>query len=323
MRRIAGFMLAVLFVAGSAWAQDFKGTGRLTGRVVDEQGKGLENVLVQAKYPQVLGAVLEARTDKNGQWMVSDVAEGAWDLTFDLDGYVSAKASTDVDETGRAEPVRTTLKKQFDPNAFIQEQGKKAAALMEQKKYADARAVYEGIISKVPAVSGQMQVFLAQTYSLEGKPAQAAERLKAGLAKDPGNQQMKLMLVTAKRETGALEEAQKTGATLDESKLTDPGVPNSFGLALVKKQRPADALPYFDKAIERFPRTGESYYYRALALVDLVNAQKDLKDPVRIERLGRIKADLTKYLELAPPTSADAENARKLLEQIDKQIVAK
>jgi len=308
-----------MLMATSAWAQEWRGSGRLMGRVVDEQGKALEGVIVRASFPVVVGALLEAKTNKSGDWTVDDVGEGDWELTFEKDGYDPAKASAEVDESGRSTPLRTTLKKAFDPNAFIRDEGKKADALIEQKKYAAARAVYDGIIAKVPEVSAQMQPFLARTYFLEGKPDKSVEHLKAGLAKDPGNVQMKLLLVSMLLETGAIDEASQVLSTVDEANISDVALWVNFGLSLLKKQKSAEALPYFDKAVARFPQTPEAYYYRALALVELVNAQKDPNDPERIARIGRIKADLTKFLELAP-TSPEVENVKKLLEQVEKLI---
>jgi predicted Zn-dependent protease len=308
-----------MLMATSAWAQEWRGSGRLMGRVVDEQGKALEGVIVRASFPVVVGALLEAKTNKSGDWTVDDVGEGDWELTFEKDGYDPAKASAEVDESGRSTPLRTTLKKAFDPNAFIRDEGKKADALIEQKKYAAARAVYDGIIAKVPEVSAQMQPFLARTYFLEGKPDKSVEHLKAGLAKDPGNVQMKLLLVSMLLETGAIDEASQVLSTVDEANVSDAALWVNFGLSLLKKQKSAEALPYFDKAVARFPQSPEAYYYRALALVELVNAQKDPKDPERIARIGGIKADLTKFLQLAP-TSPEVENVKKLLEQVEKLI---
>ena len=320
MRRIAGFTLALVLMAGVAWAQDWRGTGRLMGKVVDEQGKPLDGVVVHASLPALTHGVLaEAKSDKKGEWSVEDVAEGGWELSFEKDGYHPSKANADVDENGRSSPVRTALKKMFDPNAFIKEEGTKAEALMAQKNYAAARAVYEGIIAKVPEVSGQMQQFLARTYYMDGKLAEASAHLKEGLAKDPANAQMKILLVTILLETGSTDEAAQVLAGLEETKITEPTLWVNFAVALVKKQKAADAVAYLDKAVAKFPQTPEPYYYRAVVLVDLVNAQKDPKDPERVARVAKMRADLTKFLQLAP-TSPDAENAKKLLEQIDKQV---
>ncbi|MBE3072246.1 MAG: hypothetical protein IMZ67_04660, partial [Acidobacteria bacterium] len=106
-------------------------------------------------------------------------------------------------------------------------------------------------------------------------------------------------------------------STIDDASITDPQIYLCFGLAWITKQRSAEALPYLDKAVARFPQSPGGYYYRANALIDLVNAEKDPKNPQRIERLARIKADLQKFLQIAP-NAPEAEHVRKLLEQIEK-----
>ncbi len=323
MSRIAGFTVALILVATGVFAQEWRGPGRLMGTVVDEQGKGLEGVIVHASLPAYHGILAESKSNKKGEWTIDDVGEGGWDLTFELNGYVAGKASCDVDQDGRSRPVRVTLKKAFDPNAFIQEEGKKAAALTNQKKFAEARAVYESIGARVPEVSPQMQQFVAQTYYLEGNAAKAAEIQKAVLARNPNDTDVKLRLIGYLVEAGSTDEAAPILKTVEDAKITSAAPYADFGLALMKKQRSADALPYLDKAIARFPQSPEPYYYRANALADLVNAQKDNpKDPVRLERIAKIKADLTKFLELAP-TSPAAEDAKKLLEQVEKMLVQK
>jgi tetratricopeptide (TPR) repeat protein len=314
--RIAGFMLGIALIASGAWAQDWRGEGRLAGKVVDEQGKPLDGVRVRAAFAATVGAI-EAKTDKRGDWTIEGVAEGTWQLTFEKDGYHPAEATSEVEEGGRSAAVRTTLKKVFDPNAFIKEEAKKADALMSQKKFAEARVVYEGIVAKVPEITGPMQQNLARTYYLEGKLDKAVEHMKAGLAMDPANVQAKMLLASVLVESGALDEASQLLSTIDDSSITDPQIYLSFGLALITKQRSADALPYLDKAVARFPQSPQAYYYRANALIDLVNAEKDPKNPQRIERLGKIKADLQKFLQIAP-NAPEAEHVKKLLEQIEK-----
>ena len=109
MARIAGTVLAVLLAASSVFAQEWRGQGRISGKVVDEQGKALQNVMVQATLPNVLGAVVQSKTDKRGEWVVDDVAEATWDLVFQLNGYDPVKSTADVDDSGRATGLKTVL----------------------------------------------------------------------------------------------------------------------------------------------------------------------------------------------------------------------
>ncbi len=322
MSRVAGFVMAFMLLATGVWAQEWRGSGRLMGKVVDDKGAAVEGVIVSASLPAFHGVLAQGKSDKKGEWTIDDVGEGNWDLIFEKDGFISAKGSSDVDENGRSSLVKTTLKKAFDPNAFIQEEGKKAQALMDQKKFAEARTVYEGISAKVPQVAGQMQQFVAQTYYLEGKPDKAAQLAKEILATDPGNAPVKLLLVGALLESGSIDEAAPILKSIEDAKITDPAIYANFGLALMKKQQPGDAIQYLDKAVARFPQSPEAYYYRAKAQADLVNAIKDPKDPARIEKLGKMKDDLKKFLALAP-TSPGAEDAKNLLDQVEKMLAAK
>jgi tetratricopeptide (TPR) repeat protein len=318
MARIVGTALAVLLVATSVSAQEWRGEGRLSGKVVDEQGKALTGVAVQASLPGVIGATLQAKTDKRGEWAVNDLAAATWQIVFDLDGYEPEKATEEVDDMGRSPSIKTVLKKKFDPNAFIQTEARRGDALMQQKKFAEARAVYEGIVAKVPQVTSGMQLYIARTYYAEGQPAKAIEHLRIGLEKDPASTQTRLLLASMLAQVGSVDEAKQVASALDETKLPSPDLYLDLGFGLLKQQKAAEALQYLEKAVDKFPQSAEAYYYRASALIELVNAEKDLKNPVRVERMGRIKADLNKFLQLAPD-APQVETVKKLLEQLDKR----
>ena len=314
--RSAIVVLGIVLTASASWAQEWKGNGRLTGRVVDEQGKPLERVAIRASFPAVVGA-LEAKSDKKGDWAIDDVAEGTWQLIFEKDGYHPGQATSEVDESGRAAAVRTTLKKVFDPNAFIQSEGKKAEDLMAQKKFAEARAVFQSIIARVPEITGPMQVNLARTYYGEGALDIAIERLKQGVAATPGNAQPRLLLLNMLLEKGSIDDATQLLGTVDQAAISGPEVYLNFSSVLITAKKPAEALAYLEKAVTRFPQSPQPYYYRAVALIEVVNTKTDPKDPERIELLTRVKADLEKFLKLSP-TGPEADEVRKLLEQIAK-----
>jgi hypothetical protein len=70
--------------------------------------------------------------------------------------------------------------------------------------------------------------------------------------------------------------------------------------------------------VARFPQAPQPYYYRATALIEILNTKKDPKDPARVDLLARIKADLGKFLQISP-TGPEAEQVKKLLEELAKQ----
>jgi tetratricopeptide (TPR) repeat protein len=317
MSRTFGCVLAVLLIATGAWAQDLRGEGLLNGKVVDEQGKGIPNVRVRALYIGT-GTYLEAKSDKNGEWSVENVAEGSWEVNFDADGYHPAKVNTDVDESGRSPSLRTTLKKIFNPNDFIKEQGAKAEALMKKGDAAGARALYEAIIEKVPEVKGQMQEFLARTY-YNDKPRnlpKAIECMKAAMAADPQNVRTKVATLSMLLEAGSTDEALQMAKEVGDENLDD-SIFTAFGITMLNQKKFEEATAYFDKAIAKGPKSGDPYYYRARAQVEVFNAQKDPKDPTRMERMKKIQADLQQYLKLSPKGAAAAD-AKNLLDQLAK-----
>lgn len=316
MGRIGGLVLAIVLLATGAWAQEWRGAGRLTGKVVDTQGKPIEGVIVKASYPAVVGAI-EARTNKNGEWSVDEVAEGSWRVTFERDGYHPAEATIDVDESGRAAPLNTKLEKVFDPNEFIGEQVKKADELLKQRKFGDARKAYEQVVEKVPEVVGPMQVYIARTYYEERNLGKTVEHLEKGVELDPANSQARLMLTSVYLERGDIDKASKMMASIDESAIPDAGIYLNFGVALLKQGKSAEAMKHLDKAVSRFPNTAEAYYYRANANIDLFNAEKDPESPAKVKRLETIKADLQKFLQLAP-NAPEAAQVKALLEQLSK-----
>jgi tetratricopeptide (TPR) repeat protein len=91
-------------------------------------------------------------------------------------------------------------------------------------------------------------------------------------------------------------------AALDKvppDKITDPGPYLNMGIILYNKKQAAAAEEAFNKALAVNADLADAYYYRALARLQL-------------KRIPEAKADLKKYLELAP-TGADAADAKELL----------
>ena len=98
-----------LALATPALAQDWKGLGRLEGRVLDPDGKPLPDVAVKMDLPS-RGGGTTLKTDKKGRWAIAGVASGRWDLDFTAPGYVVKKVSVSLPtEETRLPPVEVKL----------------------------------------------------------------------------------------------------------------------------------------------------------------------------------------------------------------------
>jgi tetratricopeptide (TPR) repeat protein len=274
--------------------------GRVGGKVTDEQGKPLEGVTITFDLPGSGGT--QAKTDKKGEWALGGIARGAWHLDFEKPGYDTVRITVSIEELSRVPPIQTTLKASApDPTTVIQGELVKGAGLLNEKKFAEARAIYESILAKYPQAS-QVEPLIARTYYGEKQFDKAIEHLKIAVEKNPAAIENKLLLGNILIEQGRAEEGRQLLASVDDAAVKDPTTFVNVGISLLNQNKPDEALSYFEKAIARFPQSGDAYYYRALVRLQKTDTEG-------------AKADLRKFLELAP-NAPEAPAARKALEQI-------
>jgi len=294
-------VIFVLAVATAAGAQDWRGAGRLSGTITDDSGKPLDGAVVKAQMAGSGGST-EVKTNKKGEWALNGISGGQWNLDFQKDGYETSKITATVQEHSPNPPVTTKLKKAAaDPNVTLQADLKKASDLMAQQKPAEARAIYEGILQQHPDAT-QLEPYIARTYYAEHQLDPAIEHLRKAIADDPNNVEVKLLLANVLAEKGDADESKALVASIDDSKITDPTVMLNIGIGLLNQKKPQDALTWFDKSVTRFPQNADGYYYRGITNLQL--AKNDAA-----------KADLTKFLELAP-NAPEAATAKGILDKL-------
>ena len=304
----SALVIALVFVGSVASAQEWRGMGRVGGKVVDEEtGKPIEGVTVKATLPTAGSrGPNEGKSNSKGEWAVGGVSSGTWALDFSKEGYETRSISVPVSEGGGSRPMEIRMKKKVapppDPNVLLKGELTKAAALMNEKKFAEARAIYEALAAKYPDVK-QFRPLIARTYHGEGNKAAAIVELRKALEQDPDNVEVKLLLGTTLMEEGKADDARAILAAIDESKIVDPAVLINIGIGLINDRKHAEAVPWFDKAVARFPQHADSYYYRGIAYVTL-------------GKVAEAKADLTKFISMAPADAPELPTAKQLLASI-------
>jgi tetratricopeptide (TPR) repeat protein len=299
-------LLLFVFVL-AATAQEWRGMGRVGGKVVDEEsGKPIEGVTVKAMLPTSQNRGPESKSNGKGEWAIGGVANGNWSIDFTKDGYETRSITVQISESGRIPPMEIKMKKKAAPvadsTAVIQAQLVKAASLMNEKKFAEARAIYADLAAKYPDLK-QFRPLIARTYHGEGNKTAAADQLRKALEQDPTNIELKLLLGTTLMELGKADEARTMLSAVDESKIIDPAVFINIGIGLINERKHADAVPWFDKAIARFPQHADSYYYRGISFVTLGKA-------------AEAKADLEKFVSMASPDAPELATAKQILTSI-------
>lgn len=301
-------LLTSLLVAVPATGQDWRGLGRVGGKVVDDSGKPLEGVAIRAMLPSAGNKGPDTRSNAKGEWAIGGVARGDWALDFAKDGYETKRISISISEVARIPPMEVALTKKAapapDPNTAIKEKLIEAAALMTAKRFAQARAVYEELAAAYPEVK-QFRPLIARTYHGEGNTTEAIAQLRQAVAQDPENVEVKLLLSNLLMEDGKDAAARELLDSVDESRVTDPNTFVNVGIALINDGKHGDAVPWFDKAIDRFPQQPDAYYYRGISRLSL-------------GQQAEAKADLQKYVSLAPPDAPELPLAKKILESMGK-----
>lgn len=305
---MGSIVLAAVLSPTGADAQEWRGMGRAGGKVVDEQtGQPIDGVTVKATMPRSGNrGPGDSKSNAKGDWAVGGVASGEWALDFVKDGYETKSISVPIFEGGNRRPMEIRLKKKAAPppdaNAAIKGKLVEAAAKMDAKEYAAARAIYEELSAKHPEVR-QFRPLIARTYHGEGNKAAAIEQLRKAVAEDPENLEVKVLLGTTLMEDGRNDEARQMLASVDDAKVADPAVFLNIGIGLINDKKQADAVTWFDKAIARFPQHPDGYYYRGISFISL-------------GKTAEAKADLEKYVSIAPPDAAELATAKKILETI-------
>lgn len=307
--KLTGLMvLTVVLSVTSAAAQEWRGMGRAGGKVLDDQtGQPIEGVTVKAVMPRSANrGPGDGKTNSKGEWAVGGLASGEWALDFTKEGYETRNISVPISEGGNRGRMEIRLKKTAPPppdaNVAIKAKLVEAAGKMEAKEYAAARAIYEDLVAQHPEVK-QFRPLIARTYHGEGNKAAAIEQLRKAAAEDPENLEVKMLLGTTLMEEGKNDEARQVLASVDEARITDPAVLLNIGIGLINDKKQADAIPWFDKAIARFPQHPDGYYYRGISYLSL-------------GKNTEAKADLQKYVTIAPPTAPELATAKQILESL-------
>jgi hypothetical protein len=101
-------LLAFVLIVSSAAAQ-MTATGKITGKVVDEQGAPLPGVAVEGESPRLVGKAM-AVTDETGSFRLFALPSGTYVVTFTLQGFQPLKRDGIVLQLEQTITLNATLK---------------------------------------------------------------------------------------------------------------------------------------------------------------------------------------------------------------------
>jgi hypothetical protein len=314
MRTLRFLVVGVLLAVGTASAQEWKGTATLSGTVTDPGGKAISGATVTLTFMAAKAGPPEMKTNGKGEWEQKNVANGNWLVRIAKEGFEPKESQIDVG--GQAKnphlDVRLAPVGSGGANAALTEGDQKARALVAEKKYAEARAIYLDLLAKYPKAV-RIHIALAQTYDGDGQFAQAADELKKYLETDPSNVQIIGFYAGENAKAGNADEALRALTAIPPAQMKDAADLQDCGYTLLRAKKPADAVKFFDLAVTRFPSEATNYYYRGLSEWQIGIVVEKPGTPESRAHFDKAKADITKFLEMAPEAN-EAANAKKILE---------
>ena len=316
-------LLAVL-VAATASAQAWRGVGRLQGVVVDEKGapiKGAKVMLTSVKGSNTGPAPIA--TDAKGKWAAGGLIGGQWNIDVEADGFLVRKMSAQVSELQTlTAPIKIQLEPKPEeapkpaeaekPKESIQVGGVEispeiAKAIedgnnyIKEQKWKEAATEYEKAVAVLPT-NTSLKFALARAYHGAGDIKKAVGQIQEIYTADTGNMTAATLLVDMLLQDGQVDAAKKVLAEMPPGAMSDPNTILNIGIRFINNNKPEDAYKYFNDAVAVAPDVAATYYYRAIAALQL-------------KKMKEAKADLQKVLTVAPD-GPEAKDAKDLLAQI-------
>jgi len=300
----AGLVAVVSLLAVSARAQDWKGQGRLEGKVVGSDGTPIAGAIVKLHNP-ARGGGPTIKTDKKGKWAFLGLVAGSWNVDVEASGHATKKATiTLASESARMHPIEVRLDKAGPAPTppEVVETVQKADEAYKAGRFAEAQAEYEKLLALRPDLAATIHQQMGFSLIQLKKYPEALEHLQKMLDADPANAQVRAIMAQAALEGGMTDRGLELLKGVDDATVKDPDVFFNIGVNLLNAGRPDDAIVYFGKSVALDPAYADGYFRRGLAHLQRA-------------RNAEAKTDLKKFVELQP-TGAQADLARKALEQI-------
>jgi tetratricopeptide (TPR) repeat protein len=299
--------LIALGILGGGWpvlAQDWKGLGRMEGRVTDASGAPLEGVTVTLELPE-RGGGTTLRTDSKGRWAIAGLAAGAWHIDFAGPGLVTSRTRVELPtEATRLAPLKVVLQRAAPegPCPELVADLERADESYRAGRFAEARRGYEGLLAGCPGLAAKIHRQIGFTHVQQEHYAEALRHLRLALDAEPADAEVRVLAAQAALEVGMLDEGRALLAGLDDGAVRSADHFFNLGLGFLNAGAAQEAIGYFSRALALDPGHVDACYRRALAHLQLGS---------RAEARG----DFEKVLELAPE-SAMAGMARQALAQL-------
>lgn len=313
------FLLILTLSGVGICSQEGRGSGRLAGIVVDEAGNPIEGALIILEYLQFTNK-LTAVSNAKGQWGFIGLGKGVISITTAKEGFAPSTIQLEVSGVKKNPEPKIILKKAAGNAAAegLSESSKEMLlqgnALFEQKKFAEAMALYQAFSDKYPSLY-KVRLNVAnchmelQEYDraiaeyekvLEGLSAEAADKRDIKLTA-----QVYAGIGDAYMRQNKFKEAEQYFKKSIEIDPADHALAYNVAEIMMQAGNADEAVRYYEMAIRIKPDWPKSYLKLGYAWLNKGNTQKAVES-------------FTKFVETSPPDDPDVALAKDIIKKISK-----
>jgi tetratricopeptide (TPR) repeat protein len=287
--------------AGDALKKDkvaaWRGNAQISGKITDEAGKGIADAKVTFVFVASNDGFF-ATTKKNGEFKAQDIKAGEWRVQIEAPNFVTVRKTVTIADS-KNPSLDVQLKRDNSPELVA-----RAEALFKEGKNAEARAEYLKVLEAHPDLAGINRA-IAFTYGRERNHTEALKYLDLALASNPDDTMLLQLAAASAIEVSDYTRAMGYLDRIDVATLPDPSAINNATANLINKHQSANAIKLSDRVIARFPDAPLAYFYRGFARL-----QANQTDT------AAAKADLEKFVSLAPPDAPELPQAKDILSKL-------
>jgi Flp pilus assembly protein TadD len=303
----AGLLLGIGLLASPAQAQ----TGTARGKVLDAEGKPLQDAKVTIEFQGGITRKFEVKSNKKGEYMQVGMQPGPYRFTASKDGYQPGfvEFRVSLGDPTEIPPFKLLTAQQAgqqpgSPQAELRASFQKAVDLQTAGKLDEAEAEYKAILEKSPDVPEVYQNLGGIYTAKKDYPAAETALLKA-LELNPGSADVATQLAKVYHDSGQPEKAMEVMAKSAGANPTDAKAQFNQGIFLLNANKSEEAIAAFEATIKADPNMTEAYYRLGALMV----GQGKIPEAI---------ANLEKYLGMNPTDAQNKATAEGLLKALKK-----
>ncbi|MCP4152769.1 MAG: tetratricopeptide repeat protein [bacterium] len=295
MKKIILIGIIAICMVSAMFAGITSGKGKMSGTVLDKKtGAGIAGVTVKLYFPdQKAYHKPFPKTGKDGKWKVLFIRKGMWNLDFEKDGYMPIKISYAVDSTPGTKNTPVEIKMEATEGPVIAEDVlkkiNKGKALMGEKKFANALALFDEVLAKEKDMSGVeiINLYIGNCHSMQGDYAKAIEFYKKSLAKFPTHKGLILSIGNAYNNLKDFDKAMEWFKKLKVDEIDNADTLFNIGAIAYNKGDFKTAADFFKRATIVKPEFAEAYYQLGMTYTTLENNKDALVALRKFMEIGK------------------------------------